>query len=109
MQYGMSQRGLAIDTGTPQPEEFPDFIAYYLQRPQKDSSSCTVYGLLDSPSTTGAYRFIVSVSDAQVMDIDAALYPRKVIDRLGIAPGTTYVLLRRQRPLALQRLAPGDS
>jgi len=28
MQYGMSQRGLAIDTGMPRPEEFPDFIAY---------------------------------------------------------------------------------
>ena len=89
MQYGMSQRGLAIDTGRTEPEEFPDFIAYYLERPQKDSSSCTVYGLLDSPSTTGAYRFIVSVDDTQVMDIDAALYPRKPIERLGIAPGTS--------------------
>jgi glucans biosynthesis protein len=89
MQYGMSQRGLAIDTGETGPEEFPDFIAYYLERPQKDSSSCTVYGLLDSPSTTGAYRFTVSIDDTQVMDIDAALYPRKLIERLGIAPGTS--------------------
>jgi glucans biosynthesis protein len=89
MQYGMSQRGLAIDTGMARPEEFPDFIAYYLERPQKDSSTCTVYGLLDSPSTTGAYRFLVSVADTLVMDIDAALYPRKPIERLGIAPGTS--------------------
>lgn len=89
MQYGMSQRGLAIDTGMPRPEEFPDFIAYYLERPQKDSSTCTVYGLLDSPSTTGAYRFLVSAGDTLVMDIDAALYPRKPIERLGIAPGTS--------------------
>ena len=34
MQYGMSQRGLAVDTGMPYPEEFPEFIAYYLERPQ---------------------------------------------------------------------------
>ena len=33
LQYGMSQRGLAVDTGMPYPEEFPEFIAYYLERP----------------------------------------------------------------------------
>ncbi len=89
MQYGMSQRGLAIDTGMPQPEEFPDFVAYYLERPAPDSSSVTIYGLLDSPSTTGAYRFILGVADTLVMDIDAAIYPRRTIERLGIAPGTS--------------------
>src|SRR5579872_5456352 len=89
MQYGMSQRGLAVNCGLPQPEEFPDFIAYYLERPQKDSNQMTVYGLLDSPSVAGAYRFIIDVADTMVMDIDAALYPRKQIERLGIAPGTS--------------------
>ena len=38
LQYGMSQRGLAIDCGAADPEEFPDFVAYYLERPAKDSS-----------------------------------------------------------------------
>ena len=61
MQYGMSQRGLAIDTGMPQPEEFPNFVAYYLERPAPDSNTLTVYGLLDSPSTSGAYRFLINV------------------------------------------------
>ena len=89
MQFGMSHRGLAIDCGMPTPEEFPDFIAYYLERPQKDSSSLTVYGLLDSPSLAGAYRFIIDVADTMVMDMDAALYPRKQIERVGIAPGTS--------------------
>jgi glucans biosynthesis protein len=89
MQFGMSHRGLAIDCGLPTPEEFPDFIAYYLERPQKDSSYLTVYGLLDSPSVAGAYRFIINVADTLLMDIDAALYPRKQIERLGVAPGTS--------------------
>src|SRR6185437_8043299 len=84
MQYGMSQRGLAIDTGMPQPEEFPDFVAYFLERPSPDSNELTVYGLLDSPSTTGAYRFIIGAGDTLVMDVDAALYPRRSIERLGI-------------------------
>ena len=89
MQFGMSHRGLAIDCGMPTPEEFPDFIAYYLERPQKDSSRMNVYGLLDSPSVAGAYRFIIDVADTLVMDMDAALYPRKQIERVGIAPGTS--------------------
>jgi glucans biosynthesis protein len=92
MQYGMSQRGLAVNCGMPEPEEFPDFIAYYLERPAKDSSRLTLYGLLDSPSVSGAYRFVIDVADTLVMDIDAALYPRRVIERLGIAPGTSMFL-----------------
>ena len=92
MQYGMSMRGLAVNCGLPQPEEFPDFVAYYLERPAPDSSRLTLYGLLDSPSVTGAYRFIIDVNDTMVMDIDAALYPRRPIERLGIAPGTSMFL-----------------
>ena len=91
-QYGMSQRGLAIDCGMGRPEEFPDFIAYYLERPARNSSQVTVYGLLDSASVAGAYRFVIDVADTIVMDIDAALYPRKSIERLGIAPGTSMFL-----------------
>jgi periplasmic glucans biosynthesis protein len=92
MQYGMSQRGLAVNCGLPQPEEFPDFVAYYLERPAKESSRLTVYGLLDSPSIAGAYRFVIDVDDTMVMDIDSALYPRRTIERLGIAPATSMFL-----------------
>ena len=92
MQYGMSERGLAVNSGMPYPEEFPDFIAYYLEKPSKDSSQLTVYGLLDSVSVTGAYRFIIDVGDTLTMDVDAALYPRKEIERIGIAPGTSMFL-----------------
>ena len=88
-QYGMSQRGLAIDCGAATKEEFPDFIAYYLEKPAKDSSVLTIYGLLDSPSVAGAYRFVIDASEPLTMDIDAALYPRKQIERVGIAPGTS--------------------
>jgi glucans biosynthesis protein len=88
-QYGMSQRGLAVNTGMSAPEEFPDFVAYYLETPAKDTNVITIYGLLDSPSVAGAYRFVLTVDDTLVMDVDAALYPRKVIDRIGIAPGTS--------------------
>jgi periplasmic glucans biosynthesis protein len=92
LQYGMSQRGLAVNCGLPQPEEFPDFVAYYLERPKQGSSRLTVYGLLDSPSVAGAYRFVIDVADTLVMDIDSALYPRRTIERLGIAPATSMFL-----------------
>jgi glucans biosynthesis protein len=92
LQYGMSQRGLAIDCGLPQPEEFPDFVAYYLERPARDSSRVVVYGLLDSPSVAGAYRFTIDAEDTLAMDVDVALYPRRSIERLGIAPGTSMFL-----------------
>ncbi|WP_258391654.1 glucan biosynthesis protein, partial [Stenotrophomonas maltophilia] len=80
-QYGQSARGLAIDTGMGKPEEFPDFIAYYLEQPSADSDTIVVYGLLDSPSVAGAYRFAITNGDVLLMDIDSALYPRKAIER----------------------------
>jgi len=87
-QYGMSQRGLAVDCGMSYPEEFPDFVAFYLERPAAGSDTVTVQALLDSPSVSGAYRFVIKVADSTTMDVDAALYPRKQIERIGIAPGT---------------------
>lgn len=89
MQYGLSARGLAIDTGLSKPEEFPQFSAYWLQRPATNDGNLVVYALLDSPSVTGAYRFEIIPGATLMMDVDAALYPRKAIEHLGIAPLTS--------------------
>ena len=88
-QYGLSARGLAIDCGMDRPEEFPDFTAFWLQQPAPDSSTVTVFALLDSPSVSGAYRFDITPGATLTMDLDVALYPRKAIERLGIAPLTS--------------------
>ncbi|MDB6002008.1 MAG: periplasmic glucan biosynthesis protein [Rhizobacter sp.] len=88
-QYGLSSRGLAVDTGLNRPEEFPIFMSYWLEKPAPGSNTLTVYGLLDSASIAGAYRFKITPGETQVMDIDAALYPRKEIERMGIAPCTS--------------------
>jgi glucans biosynthesis protein len=88
-QYGLSARGLAIDCGLGRPEEFPVFTAFWLERPEPAAATLTVYALLESPSITGAYRFLITPGDTLLMDIDAALYPRKPIERLGIAPCTS--------------------
>ena len=78
-----------MDTALPRPEEFPDFTEFFIERPDPSSSTLIVHALLDSPSITGAYRFAITPGDATVMDIDAALYPRTEIERLGIAPCTS--------------------
>ncbi len=88
-QYGLSARGLAIDTGLPRPEEFPRFSTFWIERPASDAGNMVIYALLDSPSVAGAYRFTLTPGEVLLIDVDAALYPRQEIERLGIAPLTS--------------------
>jgi periplasmic glucans biosynthesis protein len=88
-QYGLSARALAVDTAYPRPEEFPRFTSFWFERPAKGSGTLAMYALMDSPSITGALRFFIVPGGTLVMDIDSAFYPRKAIDRLGVAPLTS--------------------
>ncbi len=88
-QYGLSARALAVDTAYPRPEEFPRFTSFWFERPAKDTGTLTLYALMDSPSIAGALRFFIAPGGTLIMDIDSALYPRKAIDRLGVAPLTS--------------------
>jgi periplasmic glucans biosynthesis protein len=88
-QYGLSARALAVDTAFPRPEEFPRFTSFWFERPAKDSGTVTLYALMDSPSIAGALRMQISPGGTLIMNVDTALYPRKPIERLGIAPLTS--------------------
>lgn len=88
-QYGLSARGLAIDTGMARPEEFPRFSAFWLHGAGDDPDAMIVDALLESESCTGAYRFTISRPGDILMDVDAHLYVRKDIERLGVAPLTS--------------------
>jgi periplasmic glucans biosynthesis protein len=90
--YGMSARGLAIRTAHPMGEEFPLFSQFWIDRPAANASSVTVYALLDSQSTTGAYRFTITPGLETVMDVDVTLFPRAALDDIGIAPLTSMFL-----------------
>ena len=92
MQYGLSARGLAVDTALPRDEEFPLFTHFWLEKPRPGSDTATVYALLDSPSITGAYRFDIRPGQTLTMMVDATLYPRRPIERLGVAPLTSMFL-----------------
>ncbi|HKJ87660.1 MAG TPA: glucan biosynthesis protein, partial [Gammaproteobacteria bacterium] len=92
LQYGLSARGLAIDTGLPQGEEFPFFRAFWLEKPKPGQTHMTVYALLDSKSISGAFQFQISPGDTTVMNVVSFLYPRKSIQLLGVAPATSMYL-----------------
>ena len=89
MQYGLSARGLAIDCGMDRPEEFPLFTAFWFERPAAGADRLSVYALLDSASITGALRFDITPGAPLLIDVDAAFYPRRAIERIGIAPLTS--------------------
>jgi glucans biosynthesis protein len=85
-QYGLSARGLAIDTIADKPEEFPVFSAFWLQR---DPAGLVVFALLEGPSVTGAYRIAHDRGpDGLVQTIEARLYFRAAVRSLGVAPLT---------------------
>jgi periplasmic glucans biosynthesis protein len=88
-QYGLSARGLAIDTAMPWPEEFPRFTQFWLEQTPPDSSHILIYALMDSPSVTGAYRFDWVKQEGVVVGIRAELYCRRDVARMGVAPLTS--------------------
>ncbi|MBB4120997.1 glucan biosynthesis protein [Martelella radicis] len=90
--YGLSARGLAVNTATSGGEEFPRFSAFYIVRPATESEKITVFAELDGPSVTGAYRFVITPGKNTRMDVTARLFFRNDIDRLGVAPMTSMFL-----------------
>ncbi|MCJ2030223.1 glucan biosynthesis protein G [Methylobacterium sp. J-043] len=96
--YGLSARGIAVNTGLPQGEEFPDFTGFWIEEPQGDAASITILALLDGPSLTGAYRFAVTPGDPSAVAVEAALFPRRPIAALGLAPLTSMFLFGENGP-----------
>lgn len=108
-QYGLSARGLAIDTAASGPEEFPAFTAFWLERA---ADLLVVYALLDGPSVAGAYQISHRRSAAGLtQDIEARLHFRKAVGRLGLAPLTSMYWYRGddRRPGVDWRPAVHDS
>lgn len=90
--YGLSARGLALKTAAATGEEFPAFTHFWVERPGTNATGIVVHALLESPSTTGAYRFSIIPGVETVMDVDLTLIPRVALDNVGIAPLTSMFL-----------------
>jgi glucans biosynthesis protein len=90
--YGLSARGVAIDTALSSGEEFPWFREFWLVQPAPGAQELTLFALLDSPSATGAYRFVVAPGPQTHVDVEMRLFPRRTLGKLGIAPLTSMFL-----------------
>lgn len=88
-QYGLSARGVTVDSAEPTPEEFPDFTEFFIEGARQEGDPVHVYALLNGPSLAGAYHFAIWRKEGVVQDIDAALFLRKDIGKLGLAPLTS--------------------
>nr|MBP7322180.1 glucan biosynthesis protein G [Deltaproteobacteria bacterium] len=88
-QYGMSARGLAVNTALSEGEEYPSFVEFWIVRPSATSGEIIVYALLDSKSLTGAYKYVVRPGKETVILISSVLFMREDIAKLGLAPLTS--------------------
>lgn len=129
--YGLSARGLAVDTAGAAQEEFPRFTDFWLEKPAaaatattdagagtspdaatattdkgaSTSAPLTIYALLDSPRMSGAYRFDVTPGDDTVTEVHAKIFMRatdKPVATLGLAPLTSMFFFGENQP------RPGD-
>ena len=88
--YGLSARGLAIDSGVPDVvEEFPVFTDFWIGKPRPGAAAMKFYALLDSKRVAGAYEFTVQPGRRTVVGVRARLFARAEMDTPGLAPLTS--------------------
>ncbi len=96
--YGLSARGLAVDTASADGEEFPRFVEFWIERPKPNASALVIYALLDSRRVAGAYRFVLTPGVETVMQVSVRLYLRERIDKIGLAPLTSMYAFGENQP-----------
>lgn len=96
--YGLSARGMAIDTALPSGEEFPRFSEFWIERPKPGEKQLVIYALLDSPRATGAYRLVLRPGTDSVVDVKTRMYLRENVAQLGVAPLTSMFLFGANQP-----------
>ncbi len=90
--YGLSARGVAVDTAVASGEEFPSFTEFWIETPTAKATSLTIYALLDSRRVTGAYKFVLKPGTQTVMDVQSRLFLREGVAKLGLAPLTSMFM-----------------
>ena len=96
--YGLSARGMAIDTALPSGEEFPRFTEFWIERPKPGEKQLVIFALLDSPRATGAYRLTLRPGTDTIVDVKSQMYLRDKVSKLGVAPLTSMYLFGANQP-----------
>ncbi len=104
--YGLSARGLAIDTGLMSGEEFPRFTEFWIERPDPAARELHLYALLDSPRATGAYRFVLKPGVDTVLEVRVELYLRQNVAKLGVAPLTSMYYFGENHRIGIDDFRP---
>jgi glucans biosynthesis protein len=104
--YGISARGLAIDTATPSGEEFPRFREFWVARPGNTDKHLVVYALLDSPRATGAYRFTITPGEDTTVQVRSRIFLRAPVAKLGIAAMASMYLYGSAQPSPVLNYRP---
>lgn len=104
--YGLSARGLAIDTALPSGEEFPRFTEFWVEKPKPADKHLVIYALLDSPRSTGAYKLILRPGTDTVVDVQSRVFLRDQVSRLGVAPLTSMYLFGPNQPSKVLNYRP---
>lgn len=104
--YGISARGLAVNTGLSVAEEFPRFTRFYIERPASEAGSIVLYAAMESASLTGAYRFVIAPGAATAMEVTARLFFRTDVEQLGVAPLTSMFLFAERNRHAFDDFRP---
>ncbi|MDR2673485.1 MAG: glucan biosynthesis protein [Opitutaceae bacterium] len=108
--YGLSARGLALNTAEPGGEEFPVFEEFWAGRPGPGAREIVIHALLDSPGVAGAYQFSIAPGAATVARVRAVLFLRagaeKNVRVLGIAPLTSMFWFGENSPARHGDLRP---
>ena len=104
--YGISARGLALNTGLPEGEEFPVFRKFWLERPQAGAAEMKVHALLDSQSAVGAYSFIIRPGQPTVTQVEAFIAARSPVKLIGIAPLTSMYFFGENDRLGVDDYRP---
>ncbi len=85
--YGISARGISVDTGVDGAvEEFPGFREFWLRKPESNDTHARIYALLDGPSYAGAYTFKIHPGNETIVEVKAVIFTRRAVKRIGIAP-----------------------
>jgi len=92
--YGLSARGLSIGTGLlDNKEEFPFFREFWIETPVGEANTITISALLDSPSLSGAFKFVFEPGPEAPVEVEATIFPRKTVSGIGYAPLTSMYFL----------------
>jgi periplasmic glucans biosynthesis protein len=102
---GVMARAMAIRTADARGEEFPIFRAFWIERPAADGVT-VVHAVADSESATAAFRFIIRPNDITIIDTEATVFARAVVDHIGFAAMQATFLFAANRRRNVDDMRP---